>query len=78
MLPEAKVAFERSISIWLCLPGFMDLLDSKLAPEGPLQHSRQERVQLGGGLRLVALEGVELSLKIIKDESYAHLLSHIL
>lgn len=35
-------------------------LDSKLAPEGPLQHRRQERVQLGGGLRLVALEGVEL------------------
>jgi len=33
---------------------------SKLAPEGPHQHSRKERVQLGGGIRLVALEGVEL------------------
>jgi hypothetical protein len=35
----------------------VDLLDSKLAPKGPLQHSRKERVQLGGGLALVALEG---------------------
>jgi hypothetical protein len=31
------------------------LLDSKLAPEGPLQHRRQERIKLGGGLGLVAL-----------------------
>ena len=44
----------------------IDLLDSKLAPKSPLQHSRQERVQLGGGLRLVALEGVELELHAIK------------
>jgi len=36
---------------------------SELAPEGPLQHSRKERVQLGGGLRLVALEGVDLGLQ---------------
>jgi hypothetical protein len=41
------------------------LLDLKLAPEGPLQYSRQERVQLDGGLRLVALEGVELGLYVI-------------
>ncbi|MDD4446397.1 MAG: hypothetical protein PHN61_01835 [Methanothrix sp.] len=34
--------------------------DSKLVPEGPLQHSRQERVQGGGGLCLVALVGVEI------------------
>ena len=72
MLPEAKVAFERSISIWLCLPGFMDLLDSKLAPEGPLQHSRQERVQLGSGLCLVALEGVELGLYVIDMGDNSH------
>ena len=39
---------------------------SKLAPKGPLQHSREERVQLGGGLRLVALEGVELGLQAVK------------
>jgi len=32
----------------------------QLAPKGPLQHSRKERVQLGGGLHLMALEGVEL------------------
>ncbi len=31
---------------------------SKLPPEGPLQHRRQERIQGGGGLRLVAAEGV--------------------
>jgi hypothetical protein len=43
----------------------MDLLDSKLAPEGSLRHSRKERVQLGGGLRLVALEGVQFGLWII-------------
>jgi len=38
------------------MPGFVNLLDSKLAPESPLQHSRQERIQLGGGLAMVALE----------------------
>jgi hypothetical protein len=35
----------------------------KLAPKRPLQHRRQERVQLGGGLSLVALEGVEIELQ---------------
>jgi hypothetical protein len=43
----------------------VDLLDSKLAPKGPLQHSRKERVQLGGGLRLVTFEGVWFGLWII-------------
>ena len=44
----------------------MVCFDSKLAPEGPLQHRREERVQLGGGLGLVALEGVELGLQAVK------------
>lgn len=32
---------------------------SELAPEGLLQHSQRERIQGGGGLCMVALEGVE-------------------
>lgn len=31
----------------------------KLPPEGPLQHRRQERIQGGGSLGLVAAEGKE-------------------
>ena len=40
-----------------------------LAPEGPLQHRRHERVKLDGGLRLVAAEGVELGLHGINISS---------
>jgi len=43
MLPGVKEAFERQI----------DLLDLKLAPEGPLQYRGQEGIQLAGGIRLV-------------------------
>ena len=50
MLPGAKKGF-REIKIDLALIAwFVDQLDSELAPEGPLQHSRQERVQLGDGI----------------------------
>jgi hypothetical protein len=45
-------------------------LGSKLASKGPLQHSREERVQLGGDLCLVALEGVELGLHRLKFLEY--------
>ena len=37
-----------------------ELRDTKLAPKGPLQHRRQQRVQSRGGLSLVALECVGL------------------
>jgi hypothetical protein len=39
---------------------------SKLAPEGQLQHSRKERVQLGDDLAMVALEGIEYYLFALK------------
>jgi hypothetical protein len=34
-------------------------LNSSLSPGGLLQHRQRERIQGGGGLRLVATEGVE-------------------
>jgi hypothetical protein len=49
LISEAKKSF-REINIKLLLIPLRGLLDSKLAPEGPLQHRRHERVQLGGNL----------------------------
>jgi hypothetical protein len=44
----------------------MVCFDSVLAPKSPLQHRREECIQLGGDLRLVALEVVELGLQAVK------------
>jgi hypothetical protein len=45
----------------------LNLLGSKLAPEGPdPAHSACSRVKLCGGLAMVALEGIELGLKAAK------------
>ena len=49
----------------------IDLLDLKLAPEGPLQYRGCEGVKLGGGLGLVAFESVELGLQGIKMGDYS-------
>ena len=72
MLPEAKVAFERSISIWLCLPGFMDLLDSKLAPEGPDPGTSRAAAPARRRSPPGDLEGVELGLHVIDMGKNSH------
>lgn len=42
----------------------MSLLDSKLAPKGPLQHSGQPRG--GDGLGLAVLEDIELDSRLLR------------
>ena len=49
------------------------IIDSKLATKGPVEDGRHKRVQLGGGLRLVALERINLSLKSFPVSDYAAL-----
>ncbi len=51
------------------MPAQSELLDSKLASEGPLQHRREERGKGGGGHCLVAAEGAGFHLALSLNTS---------